>query len=241
MIAGQHWSAATKSDKIALLRTPLSSAIMRCLCIPAEREAPRRLRGDGEQEVGGLRRIGTITGELGRAVSRDEAGVAVLPSVELAVEEGTALPVIRQGRQVGIDARDESTCALVGAVGFRRPRLVLVFRRHLVPDSHSAGCERWLHYVADFLSTTFCSNSELSSAAAGNAVDPRRPFDRDVGDRLLGGGMQRVEALGTAALHLFDQNAAVGEADDAELPDQVRRHRTTHLVVKDVPAIEVGA
>src|SRR6516225_8382024 len=64
------------------------------------------------------------------------------PSVELAVEEGAALPVIRQGRQVGIDARDESTCAIVGRVDFRRPRLVLVFRRHLVPDSHSAGCEK---------------------------------------------------------------------------------------------------
>ena len=64
MIAGQHWSAATKSDKIALLRAPLSSAIMGCLCIPAERDAPRRQTGDGEQEVGGLRRIGTITGEL---------------------------------------------------------------------------------------------------------------------------------------------------------------------------------
>src|SRR5215472_18744942 len=91
------------------------------------------------------------------------------------------------------------------------------------------------------LPTTFCSNTGLSSAAAGNAVDPRRPFDRDVGDRLLGGGMQGVQALGTAALHLFDQNAAVGETDDAELADQVRRHRIADLVVKDVPAIEIGA
>ena len=37
---------------------------MSCLCIPAERDAPRRQADDGEQEVGGLRRIGTITGEL---------------------------------------------------------------------------------------------------------------------------------------------------------------------------------
>src|SRR5262244_3339594 len=151
MIAGQRWSAATKSDRIALLRDPLSSAMIVRLCIPAERAAPRREPDDGEQEVGGLRRIGTTGGELRRAFRRDEAGVAVLPSVELAVEEGKAVPVIRQSRQVGVDARDESTCALVGAVGFRRPRLVLVFRRHLVPDSHSAGCERWLHYVADIV------------------------------------------------------------------------------------------
>src|SRR5262249_26833999 len=110
----------------------------------------------------------------------------------------------------------------------------------LFPTAILPAAERWLHYVAD-LSTTFCSNAGLSSAAAGNAVDPRRPFDCHVGDRLLGGGMERVQALGTAALHLFDQNAAVGETDDAELADQVRRHRIAHLVVKDVPAIEVGA
>src|SRR5215469_7936644 len=53
--------------------------------------------------------------------------------------------------------------------------------------------------------------------------------------------MQGVQALGTPALHLFDQNAAVDETDDAELADQVRRHRIAYLVVKDVPAIEIGA
>src|SRR5262245_4607391 len=60
-------------------------------------------------------------------------GVAMLPSVELAVEEGTAVSVIRQSRQVGVDARDEAACAIGGAAGFRRPRLVLLFPRHLVP------------------------------------------------------------------------------------------------------------
>src|SRR5262249_8010980 len=189
------------------------------LRIPAERDAPRREASDGEQEIGGLRRIGTTGGELRRAVSRDEAGVAVLPSVELAIEKGTALPVIRQGRQIGIDAGDESTCAIVEAVGFRRPRLVLVVRRHLIPDSRSAGCEK-MATLCSRLSTTFCSKAGLSSAAPGNTVDPRRPFDRDVGDRLLDGGMQGVQALGTPALHLFDQNAAVDETDDAELADQ---------------------
>src|SRR5262249_9489672 len=67
------------------------------------------------------------------------------------IEEGTALPVIRQGRQIGIDAGDESTCAIVEAVGFRRPRLVLVFRRHLIPDSRSAGFEK----MATLCSRTF--------------------------------------------------------------------------------------
>src|SRR5262245_8106034 len=110
------------------------------LRIPAERDAPRCEASDGEQEIGGLRRIGTTGGELRRAFRRDEAGVAMLPSVELAVEEGTAVPVIRQSWQVGVDARDEAACAIGGPAGFRRPRLGLVFRRHLVYDSHSAGC-----------------------------------------------------------------------------------------------------
>src|SRR5262249_56564923 len=92
------------------------------LRIPAERDAPRREASDGEQEIGGLRRIGTTGGELRRAFRRDEAGVAVLPSIELAVEKGTALPVIRQGRQVGVDARDEAACAIRGAAGFPAPR-----------------------------------------------------------------------------------------------------------------------
>ena len=35
-----------------------------CLRIPAERDTPCRQARDGEQEVGGLRGIGTIAGEL---------------------------------------------------------------------------------------------------------------------------------------------------------------------------------
>src|SRR5215510_9180470 len=79
---------------------------------------------------------------------------------------------------------------------------------------------------------------ETNSAAAGNAVHPRCPFDLDVGDGLLGGGMQVVQALGAAALHLFDEDAAVGESNHAELADQVGRHRTLHIVVENVPAVE---
>ena len=140
MIAGQRWSAATKSDRIALLRDLLSSAMIVHPRIPAERAAPRREPDDGEQEIDGLRRIGTTGGDLRRAFRRDEAGVAMLPSVELAVEEGTAVSVIRQSWQVGVDARDEAACAIGGPAGFRRPCLVLVFRCHLVSDSHSTGC-----------------------------------------------------------------------------------------------------
>ena len=137
MIAGQRWSAATKSDRIALLRDLLSSAMIVRLRIPAERAAPRREPDDGEQEIGGLRRIGTTGGELRRAFRRDEAGVAMLPSVELAVEEGTAVPSFAK---VGRWASTRAMKRLARSAGLRRPRLALVFRRHLVSDSHSTGC-----------------------------------------------------------------------------------------------------
>src|SRR5262249_27101741 len=145
------------------------------LRIPAERDAPRCEASDGEQEIGGLRRIGTTGGELRRAFRRDEAGVAVLPSVELAVEKGTALPVIRQGRQVGVDARDEAACAIGGAADFRRPRLVLMFRRHLVPHSplRAAG---YGYTMEQLLSTTFCSSDWIRFSCGGKCCSPALPI-----------------------------------------------------------------
>src|SRR6516165_10888838 len=91
----------------------------------------------------------------------------------------------------------------------------------------SSSCQ--LHFVVV---------SGLGSAAAGNAVHPRCPFDLDVGDGLLGGGMQGVQALGAAALYLFDEDAAVGETDHAQQSDQVGRHRTLPAAVDHVPAVE---
>ena len=49
----------------------------------------------------------------------------MLPSVELAVKEGTALPVICQSRQVGIDAGYETGCAIRWMVDSPRPGLTL--------------------------------------------------------------------------------------------------------------------
>src|SRR5262249_51714188 len=70
--------------------------------------------------------------------------------------------------------------------------------------------------AADEMATLCSSTCQLHSvvipdcsAAAGNAVYPRCPFDLDVGDGLLGGGMQVVQALAVAALHLFYQDAAL--------------------------------
>src|SRR5262249_46368651 len=99
-------------------------------------------------------------------------------------------------------------------------------------------CSRYcqLHFVAGKLVANL-----TSALAPGNAVHPRGPLDGHVGDRLLGGRIQGVEALGTATLHLFDEDAAVGQTDHAELADQVRGHRVAHLVEKNIPAVEIRA
>jgi len=64
----------------------------------------------------------------------------VLPSVELAVEEGTAVPVIRQSRQVGVDARDEAACTIGGAAASGVRVWSWCFAAILFSDSPSSGC-----------------------------------------------------------------------------------------------------
>jgi hypothetical protein len=62
--------------------------------VPAKRDASRRERGDREQKVGGLWGVGRIGGGLRRAFGCEEAGVAVLPTLELAVEESASRRII---------------------------------------------------------------------------------------------------------------------------------------------------
>ena len=64
----------------------------------------------------------------------------MLPSVELAIEEGTALPVVRQSRQVGIDAGNEAGCTIRWMADSPRPGLALLFRCHSVSRQPSSGC-----------------------------------------------------------------------------------------------------
>src|SRR5262249_23452711 len=77
--------------------------------------------------------------------------------------------------------------------------------------------------------------------AAGDAVDPRRPFDLDVLDWLVVRGNQGEQPFAFAALQLLDQDAAVGEAEHAKLADQLRRHRPMDVVVEHDPSVEHGA
>src|SRR5262245_9664144 len=80
-----------------------------------ERATPRRKSDDGEQEVGGPRRIGRNRRRLGAAFARDEAGVAAFPSVELPIEEDSPRRVVRQRRQMSVHAGDETHGTVWGA------------------------------------------------------------------------------------------------------------------------------
>src|SRR5262245_53441434 len=85
------------------------------LALLIERAPSGRKADDGEQEVGGLRRIGANGHGLGAAFGRDEAGVAALPSVELPVEEESPRRVVRQRRQMSVHAGDETPDTVTGA------------------------------------------------------------------------------------------------------------------------------
>src|SRR5262245_44440309 len=73
-----------------------------------QRLTPRREDGDGQQEIGGLRRIGRIGGGLRRALRGDETGIAILPALQLAIEEGAARRVIGEREQVVVQAGNEA-------------------------------------------------------------------------------------------------------------------------------------
>jgi hypothetical protein len=102
-----------------------------------ERATPRSESRDGEQEVGGLRRIDGGGYGLRAALGRDEAGVASFPPVELPVEEYSPRRVIRQRREMSIHAGDETR----DAVGDAAVRLscgavaLAIWRQYLLPVS----------------------------------------------------------------------------------------------------------
>src|SRR5215471_21870623 len=103
----------------AVLRRRDSPVAFRAGPSTAERAAPRRKRADGQQEVGGLRQIAGAGGELRGALRRDKAGVAVLPSLELAIEEDAPRRVVDERRQVRIHAGDEAVGAICATASFR--------------------------------------------------------------------------------------------------------------------------
>src|SRR5262249_20184447 len=114
MIAGQHWSAVTRSARrtpssgLALVVSDMVASDMAIsLAESAERDPARRQLGDRDEEVGGLRCVGAVADRLGGAVAGDEAGVAVLPADQLPVEEGTPAGTIGEGGQVAVETGEE--------------------------------------------------------------------------------------------------------------------------------------
>jgi len=142
------------SDIPASLPLRLANAVI----ISAERAAPCRKRAEGQQEVGGLRWITSAGRELRGALRRDKARVAVLPSLELAIEKGAPRRVVGERRQVGIHAGNKAPGAIYAAASFwLRGDMSSVFRRHPasgqpsaaireMTTSRSSKCQ--LHFVA---------------------------------------------------------------------------------------------
>src|SRR5262245_13969504 len=73
----------------------------------AQRAPPRREGGDGEQKVCGLRRVGTVSNGFRFALCGDEAGVAVFPAFQLAIEKGAARGVVGEPEQMAVQTGDE--------------------------------------------------------------------------------------------------------------------------------------
>ena len=87
MIAGQHWSAATRSERIEAGRGLRVFSLGMDPRLLFQRASARHQSDNCEKEIGRLWRIGRNEDGLGVALGGDEAGVAPLPSFKLAVEK----------------------------------------------------------------------------------------------------------------------------------------------------------
>jgi hypothetical protein len=74
--------------------------------------APCREADDGQQKVRGLRGIRWIGHWLRCAVRDDEACVAALPALDLSIKESAACPLVRDDRQFGVQAGEETVGAI---------------------------------------------------------------------------------------------------------------------------------
>lgn len=164
------------SDIPASLPLRLANAVI----ISAERAAPCCKCAEGQQEVGGLRRITGAGRELRGALRRDKARVAVLPSLELAIEKGAPRRVVGERRQVGIHAGNKAPGAIYAAASFwLRGDMSSVFRRHPASGQPSAAIremttsrssKRQLHFVAG------SQPADPVSASPGKCYAPAPPI-----------------------------------------------------------------
>jgi hypothetical protein len=112
MIAGQHWSAATRSERIEAGRG------LRVFCLGMDprllfqRASARHQSDNCEKEI---RRLGSVGGNedgLGVALGGDETGVAPLPSLDLPVEKISPRRLIRECGQMAVQPREKAQSAV---------------------------------------------------------------------------------------------------------------------------------
>jgi hypothetical protein len=112
MIAGQHWSAATRSERIEAGRG------LRVFCLGMgsrllfQRASARHQSDNCEKEIGRLGRVGRNEDRLRFALSGDEAGVASLPSFKLAIEKVPPRCLICERREMAIEPGEEAQSAV---------------------------------------------------------------------------------------------------------------------------------
>jgi hypothetical protein len=108
MIAGQHWSAATRSERIAAGR---DLSVFRLGMSPRllfQRASARHQSGNGQKEVGRLGWVGGNEDGFGVALGGDEAGIAPLPSFDLPVEKISPRRLIRECGQMAVQPREKA-------------------------------------------------------------------------------------------------------------------------------------
>jgi|EndMetStandDraft_8_1072994.scaffolds.fasta_scaffold635209_1 hypothetical protein len=112
MIAGQHWSAATRSARIEAGRGPRAFCLGMDPHLLVQRASARHQSDYCEKEIGRLWRVGRSEDGLGFALGRDEACVAPLPSLDLAVEKVPPRRLVRERSQMPIQPGEEAQSAL---------------------------------------------------------------------------------------------------------------------------------
>jgi hypothetical protein len=91
-------------------------------------------RGDGQQKIGGVRRIPRARRKLRGPLRGDEAGIAAFPSLELALKKGATFLVTGQASQMRVDAREEAAGSIrAAACAAPGGDLLLLYCSHPVP------------------------------------------------------------------------------------------------------------
>ena len=112
MIAGQHWSAATRSERIEAGR---GISVFRLGMSPRlrfQRVSARHQSGNCQKEVGRLGWVGGNEDGFGVALGGDESGIAPLPSLDLPVEKISPRRLIRECGQMAVQPREKAQSAV---------------------------------------------------------------------------------------------------------------------------------